>query len=190
VAEAIGHLEQAIPLKPDCAEAHNNLGVILLQQGKVAEAIGHLQQALHCKPDYDDAHYNLGCAFFQQGDVPEAIEHLEQALRLRPRDFELKNKLAWVLATGGDAKLRDGKRAVELAEEADKAAGGKDPAVLDTMAAAYAEVGRFGDGARAAQAAIGLLQANGRAEQARMVQKRLMLYQAGQPYHERSPAAP
>jgi spermidine synthase len=69
-------------------------------------------------------------------------------------------------------------------------AGGKDPAVLDTLAAAYAEAGRLGDAVRTAQAAIAMIKGAGQADQARAIQKRLKLYQGGQPYHEgTSPAS-
>ena len=58
--EAIGHYEQALRIKPDYAEAHNNLGIALVQAGRMQEAIGHYEQALRIKPDYAEAHYNLG----------------------------------------------------------------------------------------------------------------------------------
>ena len=83
ISEAIGHLEQALRIKPDFAEAHYNLGVALMASGRIPEAIEHYQQALRIKPDYAEAHYNLGVALGQAGRIPEAIGHLEQALRIR-----------------------------------------------------------------------------------------------------------
>jgi Tfp pilus assembly protein PilF len=82
--EAIGHLEQALRIKPDFPEAHCNLGIALGQAGRMPEAIEHLEQALRIKPDFPEARYNLGIALEQAGRVPEAIEQFEQALRLRP----------------------------------------------------------------------------------------------------------
>ncbi len=84
--EAIGHLEQALRIKPDFAEAHCNLGIALGQAGRMPEAIKHLEQALRINPDFPEARYNLGIALEQAGRVPEAIEHYQQALKLRP-DF-------------------------------------------------------------------------------------------------------
>jgi hypothetical protein len=51
------------------------------------------------------------------------------------------NNIAWLLATSPEAKLRDGKEAVAVATKAMQIAGGNDPALLDTVAAAYAEAG-------------------------------------------------
>ena len=60
--EAIASYRQAVRLKPDYAEAYNNLGNALKDQGKLEEAIASYQQALRLKPDYAEAHNNLGNA--------------------------------------------------------------------------------------------------------------------------------
>ena len=119
-----------------------------------------------------------------------AAEHYQKALAIAPGLASARNHLAWVLATCGDAKVRDGVRAVELAEKANQLAGGKDAAVLDTLAAAYAEAGRYGEAVRTAQTAIELAQGAGQGEQARQIGERLKLYQAGRPYREGSAPAP
>ena len=67
VEEAIDHYEQALRIKPDYAEAHDNLGIALAQTGKIEEAIAHYEQALRIKPDFAEAHYNLGLALAQTG---------------------------------------------------------------------------------------------------------------------------
>jgi len=70
--------------RPDNARAYNNLGLALVQLGKVQEAIGQYEQALRIKPDYAEAHNNLGVILTRQGRLPEAISQLEQALGLAP----------------------------------------------------------------------------------------------------------
>jgi hypothetical protein len=79
---------------------------------------------------------------------------------------------------------------VVLAEGANQRAGGKAAAVLDTLGAAYAEAGRYGEAVGAAQGALGLAQAAGQTESARQIEARLRLYQAGRPYHEGSARKP
>ena len=95
-----------------------------------------------------------------------------------------------MLATSGDGSVRDGARAVALAEGANRMAGGKDAMLLGTLAAGYAEAGRFEEAVRTAQVALELAQAAGQAAQARQIQERLRLYQASRPYHEGSTAKP
>ena len=69
MTEAVGHYEQALRLKPDYIEAHNNLGNALLDSGKVPEAIGQFEQALRLKPDYIEAYNNRGNSYLNQGNT-------------------------------------------------------------------------------------------------------------------------
>ena len=82
--EAVASWQQALRLKPDDAEAHNNLGIVLQEQGKLEEAAASLQQALRLKPDYAEAHNNLGIVLKEQGKLEEAAASLQQAVRLKP----------------------------------------------------------------------------------------------------------
>ncbi|MGD0651503.1 MAG: tetratricopeptide repeat protein [Verrucomicrobiia bacterium] len=113
VSEAKEHYEQALRLKPDYAEGHNNLGNALLDLGKVTEALGCFEQALRLQPDYIDAYNNLGNALLRLGRVTEALGCFEQALRLNPDHAETHNNL-------GNALLRLGKitEALEHYEQA------------------------------------------------------------------------
>ena len=57
--EAASHYEQALRLDPDIAEAHNNLGSVLLQLGRIDEAAPQFEAALRLRPDYARARANL-----------------------------------------------------------------------------------------------------------------------------------
>ena len=82
IDEAIAHYQKALEIKPDYADAHYNLGIVLAGRGQIDEAIAHYQKALEIKPDYAAAHYNLGNALAGRGQIDEAIEHWRKALAL------------------------------------------------------------------------------------------------------------
>jgi tetratricopeptide (TPR) repeat protein len=98
---------------PDVWMAHNNLGIVLENQGRQSEAIEHYKEALRLKPDYVEAHNNLGFALSQVGKPDEAIRQYEEALRIDPDDVEAHNNL-------GNALLQMGKldEAIKQYEEA------------------------------------------------------------------------
>lgn len=92
---------------------------------------------------------------------------------------ETFNGLAWVLATSHHRELRDGPRAVTFAEKAVAGTNRKDPMQMDTLAAAYAEVGQFTNAVRVQREAIALLQDQKWRE---AFASRLKLYEVNVPY--------
>ena len=82
--EAIEAYNKALAIKPDYAEAYNNMGDALQEQGKLEEAIEAYNKALAIKPDYADAYYNMGIALKEQGKLEEAIEAYNKALAIMP----------------------------------------------------------------------------------------------------------
>ena len=141
--EAMVHYEEAIKLQPNYADAYYNRGNVLFAKGRIDEAIADWEKTLQIQPNDADAHTGLGNALLQKGSLREAIAHYEKALALAPQDPHSRNNMAWVLATSSDALIRDGARAVSLAQEAVDLSGGKEPNFLRTLAAAYAENKRF-----------------------------------------------
>jgi tetratricopeptide (TPR) repeat protein len=73
---------------PEAWPAYNNLGNVLLQEGRVSEAIERCNQALKIRPDYAEAHNNLGVALIETGHAQEAIEQGEEALKIKPNYAE------------------------------------------------------------------------------------------------------
>ena len=168
---------------PDSGLAHNNLGAILRQQGRVDEAIIHNQKALETMPENESIHFNLARALYQQNRFGEAIIQYESALRLDPADVEAENNLAWLLATAPAAALRNGGEAVQLAARANEQTAGKNPIVLGTLAAAYAEAGRFADAIKCGQTAIGIAQRTGQPDLAAKLDRELQHYRTGEASH-------
>jgi Flp pilus assembly protein TadD len=156
----------------------------------VDEAIAHFQRALSLQPSLAEAHYNLGNALVQKGRLAEAIEHYEAAVAALPGNPYVRSNLAWLLATSPDAAVRNGARAVELAQQAERLSGGKDTSILCALAAAYAEAGRFPEAIAAAQTACSRASASGDQALLEKNQQLLEQYRQGQPHHEPAAAAP
>ena len=83
-----------------------------------------------------------------------------------------------------DASVRNGAEAVELARRANQLAHNRQPGVLDTLAAAYAEAGRFREALAAANEARRLASQQNNPALADALRARIALYEAGKPYHE------
>jgi tetratricopeptide (TPR) repeat protein len=186
---ALVHLRKALEIHPDRAEDHNNLANVLWHKGQVQEAIAHYQKALEIRPAYALAHYNLGQLLQQEGQVREAVTHFQKALEIQPDFAPACNSLAWVLATSPDASVRDGARAIELSEAAQRSSRGNNPTFIATLAAAYAEAGRFPEAIGTAKQALQLATAQSRPTLANRLQAQIALYQAGSPYRDPGRAA-
>ena len=206
--EAISQFRKTVGLKPDFNEARINLGVALLKQGDNDEAVRQLQEALRFRPDDANARFNLGVAFFNSGRTDEAISQFQETLRLNPNDpdarsrlagaLELKSKSevrtddstaslnnqAWKLATSPDAKMRDGALAVKLAERACEQTHYRETVLIGTLAAAYAEAGRFDAAILAGQKACARAAELGETNLLKINRELVALYQAHRPYHE------
>jgi len=184
LAEASSHYEKAVKLRPDYGDPYFNLGSVLFQQGRTDEAIAQWQKALATQPNDAGFHTALGGAFFKKGLHKNAIAEYEHATRIFPRDFVARNNLAWLLATSSDSSLRDGKRAIELAEQTVQLSNGKDPNYLRTLAAAYSEAGRFSEAIAVAQRAAALATIQGKTDVADRLKKDLVSYQEQAPVRE------
>jgi protein O-mannosyl-transferase len=187
--EAIAAYRNAIKSDPDSADAHNDLGVILATRGQLDMAITEFRKALALRPDFADVHGNLGTALQQQGKMPEALTQWREEVRLQPNNLRAVNQLAWTMATWPAASVRNGAEAAELAQWAVKLSGGKEPVPLGTLAAAYAEAGRFAEAVKAAEQAIALAAARNDAVTADTLRRQCQRYRAGTPYRE-SPIRP
>jgi Tfp pilus assembly protein PilF len=91
-------------LKPDSHEVLNNLGVVLVEQGKLEEAIECYRHALALQPEYAISHYNLGNALKEQENLEGAGISYRRALALHPRFAEAHSNLGNVLQCLGQSE--------------------------------------------------------------------------------------
>ena len=184
IDDAIVHYQKAVAIRPDYFLARYGLGHALLEKGKLDAAIEHSRAALLIQPNDADCHTVLAIALDEKGQWAEAIQHYEKALEISPQSVSALNNLAWLLAAGSNASLRNGARAIQFAQQADQLSGGTNALVLRTLAAAYAEAGQFGKAIETAQAAIQLGQSQGDDSLAAELQQEIALYELGLPYRE------
>ncbi len=184
--KAIANLQAAIELRPENGPAHDNLAKALLQRGQLAEAMIQYRKFLEIEPESVEARNTLGTALIQQGRVTEAIAQWQEALAIQPDNGNAASNLAWVFATCPEDSIRNGPRAVELAEKAMRFSGGKIPMVFRIVAAAYAEDGRFSDAIEAARRGADLATSQGNSALAAELRNSIALYEAGRPLRDPS----
>jgi tetratricopeptide (TPR) repeat protein len=128
-------------------------------------------------------HGDLANALEEQGKIKEALYQYELALAIEPSDPRLSNNLAWTLATTKDPALRNGPKAVKFAEKAVSLTGGTDPTTTATLAAAYAEAGRFNEAVTTAEKAHSLALRINDGRQAAWILSLQALYRSGRAFH-------
>jgi Flp pilus assembly protein TadD len=169
---------------PKADLAHNNLGLLLFQTGRTQEATWHFEQAVELRPASAHAHNNLANALRFAGRTREAVAHYEASLKSEPDNSSTCSNLAMLLATSPDASLRNGPRAVELAQHANQLTGGRNPLVLGALAAAYAETGRFAEAAATARTALELASSRQNNRLAQALQMQIQRYESSLPSRE------
>jgi tetratricopeptide (TPR) repeat protein len=182
--EAAVHFKSAIGTQPRLWQAHYGLGDVLARQDKLEQAADEFSSVIRIKPDQPSGHFQLGIVLDRSGKVREAIQEYQSTLQLNPAHVDGLNRLAWILATNPDATLRDGPKAVELAEHACKLTNFQRPILLLTLAAAYAEAGQFAEAVNAAQRANAALQVANQNELLRKSQVLLDEFRSGKPHRE------
>ncbi len=182
--DAIPEYEAALRIDGDFAAAHAKLGALLAARGRLDEAGAHLQRALELEPGEIETLRSMAIVRTLQGRVEEGIAAYDALLVRAPRDLDALNNIAWIRATHAEAAHRDGAQAVRLAELARDAAAGENDVLCSTLAAAYAEAGRFEDAVRVATRAIEIARARGDERGASNFAAQLALYRAGRPFHQ------
>jgi len=189
--DAIAHYQAALKANPESAPAESDWGLALLQQGRWQESINHYEQALRLNPAMPEVHKNLAQAYYQrglemehQGQIPEAVDIYNAALRQNPDFAEALQHLAWIAATDARPELRDGPRAVAMAARACDLTGQKRAAMLLTLAAAYAEAGRFPDALVTVDRAGALARSQGQKELEAEAARLRATFAAGHPLHQ------
>jgi len=183
---ALVEYQVTLAIDPSYVKAHYNLGQLFFHAGNYMVAVREYETALRLNPRDLATRLNLANAPNHLGKFREAVAHFEEALKQDPDSTEALNNLAWLLATSPQPDLRDGPRAVQLAERACTLSDDKHAVMIGTLAAAYAEAGRFDDALAAAEKACAVAGAAGESATVARNRELMRLYRAGKPYRENS----
>jgi tetratricopeptide (TPR) repeat protein len=182
--QAIAQFLLALKIRPQDVDTHVVLGVVLVDKNRIEEATAQFLEAARLQPTNAIANYQLALIHQNRKETRAAIDWYRKALKAQPDWPESLNNLAWLLAANPDATLRNGAEAVALARRACELTNYKEGILIGTLAAAYAEAGRFPDAVSSAEKARSLALAAGQKEVAQKNQELLELYRAGRAYHE------
>ena len=187
---AIKHGKEALRLDPSSSKFSTLLGTAFWHKGDILQAVHYFRLATHLTPTFPQAHYSLGLIYLKEAnaftdDPPhDAVAHFDEAFHIDPESVQVAHALAWTLSTFPDATVRNGARAVQIAEKACEQSDYQDPILLDTLAAAYAETGDFHAALRVAQKAAELAGIQHQQTLVSQITNRLQFYKAGQPYRD------
>jgi Tfp pilus assembly protein PilF len=178
--EALAHFREGFRINPNNAQVAKDLGIALADKGELEEAFSLLDLAHRLEPKLDDTYGKMGEIFSATGRDKHAIACYREGLRTNPNSSELLNNLAWLLVSSAEPELRNGSEAVQLAQKACKITEFKKPIMIGTLAAAYAEAGRFPDAIATANRAIDVAKALGQKNLVRKNEELLQRYRQGQ----------
>lgn len=201
--EALVQLEKVRKLEPNDPTSTMQIGMIYAVQKRSNKAIEIYSEFLKEHPDetnitrgQDGAFvtttpaittevlsnilYARANAYLNMGKQTEAVADYEKAYKDLSKNSGLLNNFAWVLATSPDEKLRDGKRAVDMATQACELTEYKQSHILSTLAAAYAETGDFDNAIKWSTKSEEI----GSEDHAEDYKKELASYKAHKPYRE------
>jgi tetratricopeptide (TPR) repeat protein len=168
----------------DLRQSQSELGKFKLKSEGLASNLELLRNG------YADAEVELAGISADKHQFSEAIYLLQRALELDTNSIPALNNLAFLRATAPDPGLRNGNEAVRLAEQACQQTQYKEVALLRTLAAAYAEAGRFDDAVATARKVLAMALAQGQKEIATRDEQLLELYKSGRAYHQEAQIAP
>ena len=189
--KAIADSNRALKIEPGNPEAYHVRGHGWEEKGDNDKAIADFSKAIKLARNHSsDWHFLYSCrgnAWLRKGDYDKAIADFSKGIEFDPENPKPYNQLAWVLATCPNDTYRNGREAVKLAKKAVELTKGKDnaPLCVDTLAAAFAEMGRFDDAVEAQEKAISLLRnKGGDPDIVGAATKHLEYYKARRPWRE------
>lgn len=175
---AIVDFTRNIELDPQSFEGYSYRGAARSMSGDKEKAIADYNEAIRLNPEFEVAYINRGSHWLSNAEYDKALLDFRKALRLKPDRASVLNEIAAILATATDARVRNGKEAVELATRACVLSNHKNGEYLSTLAAAYAEYGDYESAVQWQTKSLKLASDDAK----KNAQLKLDLFRSGQPY--------
>ncbi len=187
--KAIADYSEAIRFESDYVAAYNDRGNAYGYKGDWDKAIADENEAIRLNPNFVEAYNTRGVFYGHKSNYDQAIADFGKAIRLKPDFVEAYKNLAWMLAVCPNVNSRNGEYAVDYALKACELSQWKDDSILSTLAAAFAEAGRFDDAVKWQNKYLdsNYLDSNPSSDTAEKARQRLGLYEQRKPYHEQKP---
>jgi tetratricopeptide (TPR) repeat protein len=173
-----------LAVSPYDVAAHAAVGASMLANGDFPPAAQHLGYVMMLRPEVERAHAQLRQILLSLAREPDGLQRLRDIAVNAPDSPRMLDELAWLLATYPDAKSRDGTEAVQLAERACALTERRIPALLDTLAAAYAEAGDFPRAISTIEEALDRARSSGDSDAIKLSEKILASLRENLPYRE------
>ena len=177
-AAAVAHYRAALEREPGREDARFNLGQSLMDLERYDEAAGEFSRVVAARADASPLRLAEASALVLAGRDADARRRLEQGLEALPRDGNLAHALARLLAASGDASVRDGPRALEIAKAIVAVSDAVEHA--ETLAMALGEVGRFEEAARVQRGVVERVRDSGSRAEVERLRRALSRYEKGE----------
>ncbi len=188
--QALSAFQKAVALDPNDSATHHNMGIAYVELRMHLDAIASFSRAIALDPNNADAHHNLANELVATGRLDDSIEHYRAALRIRPDWADCMNNFAFLIAAYPAVRSRNLNEAVRLAERACELTNHSNPAFLDTLAIAYASVGRYSEAINTAEKALQLASDVSYASLRSDIERRISLFRQSKPYVESAESLP
>src|SRR5262249_41933169 len=173
-----------LAVSPYDVAAHSALGAATAYTGDLTSAAQHLGYVMMLRPEVEQAHLQLRQILLSLAKQTDGLQRLRDIAANVPDSPRMLDELAWLLSTHPDSKSRDGTEAVRLAERACALTQRQIPALLDTLAAAYAEAGDFPRAVSAAEEALSRARSSGDNDAVKLSETILASLRENVPYRD------